>query len=528
MPIGDRARRVLNYLAVALIVIGFVNFFWFMAESINRGDALSGKIVDGHYFLGNKTGYTEVDQATWEWSRFHALSVWVTHPLAIAAMAFLNFRRVFPAKMAGTVAADPEIQRARLELVKNSGPLLAKGSMGGWIGSVSMTAPLLQVEVYPKGLIMRARLMAEHVILAAEILSVARRRVWLQNAIEVTHLGAGAASPLRLLVPEDDPVVVAIRKIAAAEQASGLPATAGVESPSGPWPTTSAPVPGLPAPEPAIPGLEPELGFVIELLGLGVGLVLLAMGILWAIPKLGLPGIAWTIAATAILLWNGTRFLRRRGFGASLPGTGPTIVICVVAAALIVGLLTVGTVALSGPPSGRAAVVPQAPAGRQVFLAPMGATTTSALQGLAGFYASRYGLTVTVLPPAPIVPRDSTRNQINAESLVAVLQASYAEASNPNDVVIGVVGEDIYTPARPDWKFSFGIYGDHLAVISTWRMEATSGPFGVIQSSARLRKFVTRYIGFVYYGLPASTDPHSVLFDPVLSLGDLDRMGDDY
>jgi hypothetical protein len=48
LTIDDRTRRVLDYVAVALIVIGFVNFYWFIAEAISRGDALSGKVVDGH------------------------------------------------------------------------------------------------------------------------------------------------------------------------------------------------------------------------------------------------------------------------------------------------------------------------------------------------------------------------------------------------------------------------------------------------------------------------------------------------
>jgi hypothetical protein len=392
LTIDDRTRRVLDYVAVALIVIGFVNFFWFIAEAISRGDALSGKVVDGHYFLGNKGTYTEVDQATWEWSRLHGLSLFVTHPLAIAAIFYLNFRRVVTARRAATAAGE---QR----------------------------------------------------------------------------------------------------------------------SPTG---------------ETTILGLEPRLGAVIEILGLGVGVVLVAMGVLWAIPKLGFPGLAWTIGAMAILLWNGARVLRRRRSVAPPAASLPTIALFVATAAVVVGLLTLGMGAVSGPPSGRADVVPQAPAGRQVFLAPMGATSVSALQALASFYSARYGLSVTVLPAAPIIPRDPSRGQINAEGLVAVLQSTYAEASNPNDVVIGVVGDDMYAPARPDWNFSFGIYGDHLAVISTWRMEAGPGPFSGIQSSARLRKFVTRYIGFVYFGLPASTDPHSVLFDPVLGLDDLDRMGEDY
>ena len=39
---------------------------------------------------------------------------------------------------------------------------------------------------------------------------------------------------------------------------------------------------------------------------------------------------------------------------------------------------------------------------------------------------------------------------------------------------------------------------------------------------------VTRYIGFMLYGLPESTDRGSVLYQPLLSRDDLDLMGEDY
>lgn len=40
----------------------------------------------------------------------------------------------------------------------------------------------------------------------------------------------------------------------------------------------------------------------------------------------------------------------------------------------------------------------------------------------------------------------------------------------------------------------------------------------------RARKMVTRYIGLLYYGLPLSDDPESLLYDNVLGPADLDRM----
>jgi len=59
-------------------------------------------------------------------------------------------------------------------------------------------------------------------------------------------------------------------------------------------------------------------------------------------------------------------------------------------------------------------------------------------------------------------------------------------------------------------------------------MGATFDWFDRALERARLRKMVTRYIGFMLYGLPESTDRSSVLFQPLLSRDDLDAMGEEY
>jgi len=90
LPAG--LRKALPYIAVALTIIGFVNFFWFLTESMSLGgDAINGYQRDGHYFLGNKGSYTEVTKSVWEWSRIHAESVWITHPLALLGIAYFVF-----------------------------------------------------------------------------------------------------------------------------------------------------------------------------------------------------------------------------------------------------------------------------------------------------------------------------------------------------------------------------------------------------------------------------------------------------
>ena len=66
------------------IAAGFVNFavFWIAAVYLG-GDAISGKAVDGHYFLSNHGHLTEVSQAVFTYSKWHVRSVFVTHPLAL-------------------------------------------------------------------------------------------------------------------------------------------------------------------------------------------------------------------------------------------------------------------------------------------------------------------------------------------------------------------------------------------------------------------------------------------------------------
>jgi hypothetical protein len=44
----------------------------------------------------------------------------------------------------------------------------------------------------------------------------------------------------------------------------------------------------------------------------------------------------------------------------------------------------------------------------------------------------------------------------------------------------------------------------------------------------RLRKMVSKNIGIMHYRLPQTTDRNSVLYGPILSLDDLDSIGEDF
>jgi hypothetical protein len=67
----------MSYRALYLIAgVCHANFLIFCVAAVAIGrDALNGKIVDGHFYLGSHERFTEVSQALW-----HALSLIVTHP----------------------------------------------------------------------------------------------------------------------------------------------------------------------------------------------------------------------------------------------------------------------------------------------------------------------------------------------------------------------------------------------------------------------------------------------------------------
>jgi hypothetical protein len=88
-------RRWAAILGTVLFVVAMVNFTaFFIAALVLGGDALNGKVEDGHYYLRNKRKYTEVSRDVWLYSRAHAISVLVTHPLGAfgggALLAYAN------------------------------------------------------------------------------------------------------------------------------------------------------------------------------------------------------------------------------------------------------------------------------------------------------------------------------------------------------------------------------------------------------------------------------------------------------
>jgi hypothetical protein len=71
-------------ICLALLAICILNFVAFGVLTLKLGgDALNGKVEDGRYYLSNHGRTTEVTRRVFIYSRWHAGSVFVTHPLGM-------------------------------------------------------------------------------------------------------------------------------------------------------------------------------------------------------------------------------------------------------------------------------------------------------------------------------------------------------------------------------------------------------------------------------------------------------------
>jgi hypothetical protein len=201
-----RLAKYAPYLGFAACVVAIVNFVWVIVEVQSIGDALSGHQSSGHYFVANKPGYTEVSQATWNWLRFHSMSMFVTHPVGLVGGAWYKFARDWPGRISGN--ASPAEMSARIRQVRESGPVLAMVSTSARFGRIWL--PRVHVTVHPGGIIVKP-LTSEHSILADEIDRAIPRRFLRFERVEIWHARVDFISPLIISAKSDSQIVEAIQ-----------------------------------------------------------------------------------------------------------------------------------------------------------------------------------------------------------------------------------------------------------------------------------------------------------------------------
>lgn len=194
-----------------VIAIGFINFFAFIAHvGLLGGDALNGHQSDGRFYISNHGRVTEVSEEDWRRNRLHGISVFLTHPLCMAAMLFLAIKDKLP-KM--VYRGQSEEREKREKEIRASGLPKVNFSCGGKIGSLDFGGPLLEVTVYPQGIHFKPILMPSFGVLTSEIKKVNVRNSLLKRGVEIVHTSSVVVSPIFLNCPCDNATVSALTSL---------------------------------------------------------------------------------------------------------------------------------------------------------------------------------------------------------------------------------------------------------------------------------------------------------------------------
>jgi YD repeat-containing protein len=168
-------------------------------------------------------------------------------------------------------------------------------------------------------------------------------------------------------------------------------------------------------------------------------------------------------------------------------------------------------------------------AAQNVYLIPLGLAGVESLDWAPSYYKAKFGIHVTVLPPAQWDPKlqDEKRHQLDAVRVIDSLTHSYPDvARDPFSILIAVTSQDMYT-SYFSWRY-----------VENWR---TEGRFAVVSSArlhppslmakwnpewlnSRLQKVLTKNIAILYFDLPLSDDYSSLLSGGIASGLEIDQM----
>ena len=87
------ARTACDWAVAIWVILTLANFLVFALIALHLGGtAVSGRVSDGHFFLGSHSRYTEVSRQVFIYSRWHCYSVFITFAVSFAAAFGLQRR----------------------------------------------------------------------------------------------------------------------------------------------------------------------------------------------------------------------------------------------------------------------------------------------------------------------------------------------------------------------------------------------------------------------------------------------------
>jgi YD repeat-containing protein len=166
----------------------------------------------------------------------------------------------------------------------------------------------------------------------------------------------------------------------------------------------------------------------------------------------------------------------------------------------------------------------------EAYIVPLGDVQGLGLAELPDFYRRQYGLAVEVLAPIPLERevRNTARDQLIFEELVALMRRRLPKlAENKSAFLIGVTDEDMYI-RKQNWDFAYTAYDlrNRAGVVSSHRFVPEPLAGNEVLFRSRIRKMVSRTIGFVVFDFPRSDDPSSVVYKDLYGSSSADLMSE--
>jgi hypothetical protein len=157
----------------------------------------------------------------------------------------------------------------------------------------------------------------------------------------------------------------------------------------------------------------------------------------------------------------------------------------------------------------------------KLYFVPMGRQAFS-VDSLADYYRNKFQIEITVLPEVPMGVQSfiAPRQQYVAEEMILDMKRAYPKiARAPDSVIIILTDEDIF-PRSLGWKFTYSFHTAYkYAVVSSRRNDPafwdSSQPHNPVAQLASLKQMLTKYIALLYFHLPHSFDPTSIMYQPL-------------
>jgi hypothetical protein len=168
----------------------------------------------------------------------------------------------------------------------------------------------------------------------------------------------------------------------------------------------------------------------------------------------------------------------------------------------------------------------------RIYLVPLDEFPIERAHALGAHFRAAFDLPIDVVSAMawPDGAYDDGRGQMDTSIMLSHLESSFPER-DPRVVVIALSMRDLFN-SEVGWSYVFS-YRRHnrVAVVSPVRMDR--GCLGIVPADesrilSRLKKMVGKNIGIMYFGLPLSRDPGSMLYGSIGGPQELDAMSEQF